>query len=66
MSSARKQPETLSTDAPPGPLRPENQQLLEFLEKFMAEPDDLGEAWWDDFERWLRENRVRFRPPKDP
>lgn len=44
---------------------PANQRLLEFLKKFMAEPDDRGPAWWDGFEADLREDRVRFRGPFD-
>jgi len=42
-------------------LRPENRRALELLEAWMAEPDDLGEAWWDDFERELRQHRFSLR-----
>ena len=43
------------------PLSPQNQRLLAFLEKFLAEPDELGDAWWDEFRDWLKKNPVRFR-----
>jgi antitoxin YefM len=39
----------------------QKQQLSELLEAWYAEPDDLGDAWWDDFERELRENRFKMR-----
>jgi hypothetical protein len=44
-------------------LRPENRRALELLEAWMAEPDDLGEAWWDDFERELQQHRLSLREP---
>lgn len=39
----------------------QKQQLSALLEAWYAEPDDLGAAWWDDFERELRENRFKLR-----
>jgi len=35
------------------------------LEKLAAKPDDLGDAWWDEFQKSLRENRLKFRKPLD-
>jgi len=46
-------------------LSPNNRRLLAFLEELAAKPDDLGDAWWDEFEKSLRENRLRFRRPQD-
>ena len=42
-------------------LRPENRRALNLLEAWMAEPDDLGEAWWDDFEHELQQHRFSLR-----
>jgi hypothetical protein len=37
--------------------------LLAFLEEFMKTPDEMGEAWWDEFRDFLRKNPVRFGRP---
>lgn len=42
-------------------LRPENQRALDLLEAWMAEPDDLGQTWWEDFERDLQQHRFSLR-----
>lgn len=42
-------------------LRPENQRALDLLAAWMAEPDELGEAWWEDFERELQQHRLSLR-----
>jgi len=34
---------------------------LTLLEKWMSEPDDKGDAWWDEFEEELRQNRFTLR-----
>ena len=47
------------------PLRPENERLLAFLEAFMAQPDDLGEEWWEEFRADLRRNRLKLRRTQD-
>ncbi len=39
----------------------QKQQQLALLEAWYAEADDLGEAWWDEFEQELRENRFKLR-----
>lgn len=41
-------------------IRTQNEQALQLLEKWLAEPDDLGDAWWDEFEAELRQNRLTF------
>jgi hypothetical protein len=42
-------------------IRRRNQEARELLRQWMAEPDDLGDEWWDEFEQELRANRVTFR-----
>ncbi|MBN1316583.1 MAG: hypothetical protein JXA42_13990 [Anaerolineales bacterium] len=41
-------------------LRPQNRLALELLQEWMEEPDDLGEAWWEAFDRELS-HRLSFR-----
>jgi hypothetical protein len=47
-------------ESPKTPLGPHNRRLLAFLEKLAAKPDDLGDAWWDEFRESLRKNPVRL------
>jgi hypothetical protein len=42
-------------------LRPENRRLLILLKELAAKPDELGAGWWDEFEKTLRETRMRVR-----
>ena len=51
--------------SPKKALHPNNRRLLAFLEKLASRPDELGDAWWDEFRKSLRENRLRFRSPQD-
>lgn len=46
---------------PESKLPPQNQRALALLNAWMSEPDDLGDAWWDEFERDLAKHRLRFR-----
>ncbi len=39
-------------------IRPENKKLIELLVKWVQEPDEMGEVWWDSFERDLTLSRV--------
>jgi hypothetical protein len=41
-------------------IRPENLRALELLDAFLAEPDDVGDAWWADFEQDLQEHRFNI------
>jgi len=41
-------------------IRAQNEKALKLLHEWMAEPDDMGEAWWDEFEAELRQNRLTF------
>jgi hypothetical protein len=42
-------------------LRLQNQHALALLCDWLAEPDDLGQAWWANFEQDLRHHRLAFR-----
>jgi len=46
---------------PEAALSPQNRRALALLEEWYSEPDDLGEAWWTEFEQELRQNRLTFR-----
>jgi hypothetical protein len=61
MAAAPRQPEEMPRQAQAAVrLSPQNQRLLAFLDRFLAEPDELGDAWWDEFRDWLKKNPVRF------
>lgn len=47
-------------ESPKKRLSPNNRRLLAFLEKLAATPDDLGNAWWDEFRESLRKNPIRL------
>jgi hypothetical protein len=38
-------------------LRSQNQRALALLRAWQNQSDELGQAWWDDFERDLAEHR---------
>ena len=45
--------------APPeADLRPQNYRALALLEAWMAEPDDMGNEWWDAFEQDVQQHRL--------
>lgn len=46
---------------PEAALSPPNRQALALHEAWYAEPDDLGQEWWAEFEEELRQNRLNFR-----
>ena len=41
-------------------LSTKNRALLAFLEELKATPDDMGEQWWAEFDKELREDRLSF------
>ena len=45
------------SDAVPN-VRPENRHALALLEEWMSEPDDRGEHWWAQFEKYVRNQRL--------
>ena len=45
-------------------LRPENQRALALLGEWLAEPDSLGEGWWDAFEHDLEQHRFSIDDPE--
>jgi hypothetical protein len=49
-----------SSDAEP--MNTRNAELIQLLDRFTNEPDDLG-AKWDDFDLFRRNNPVVFRRP---
>lgn len=61
--------ERLEPDTPPSPVKgdedtflpQQNQVALKLLESWVVEPDEMGQAWWDDFEQFLKENRFSLR-----
>jgi hypothetical protein len=44
----------------PRGLSPQNRRLLAFLERFRKTPDEMGDAWWDEFRDFLKKNPVRL------
>jgi hypothetical protein len=45
---------------PSSGIRPQNLQLLAVLNEWYNSPDELGDAWWDEFERDVRNNRLEI------
>jgi hypothetical protein len=43
-------------------LRPQNRKLLEWLDSWLATPDNRGEEWWNGFEDDLRNHRTTSTP----
>ncbi|MCC6905990.1 MAG: hypothetical protein IT326_09125, partial [Anaerolineae bacterium] len=39
-------------------LRPQNARLLALLDEWDANPDDTPAEWWDDFQAFLKANRL--------
>lgn len=35
-------------------MRPENEQAIELIEEWFADPDDLGEEFWAEYEEDLK------------
>lgn len=50
-----------STVLPTTRLRPQNRHALAILQAWLDEPDDLGDDWWDAFERDLEKHRFSVR-----
>jgi hypothetical protein len=47
-------------------LRPQNRQALALLQSWMAEPDDLNDEWWGEFEQELKRYRFAARDVESP
>lgn len=47
-------------------LRAANCEALLLLADWLSEPDDLGDGWWDAFERELRNYRFSLGGPPRP
>ncbi len=46
----------------PARLRSQNRKLLDWLDSWLATPDDRGEHWWAEFQADLDNHRMTFRP----
>jgi antitoxin (DNA-binding transcriptional repressor) of toxin-antitoxin stability system len=42
-------------------LLPKNRRALEIMREWLSEPDEHDEAWWDEFNAELAQNRFTFR-----
>ena len=42
-------------------LSARNRAAIEWLDKWMSTPDDMGEEWWAEFEAELKANRFKLR-----
>ena len=55
-------PKTTRRTAPPRKrLSAKNRAAIKLLDEWMSKPDDMGEEWWAEFEKDLRENRFTLR-----
>ena len=41
-------------------VAPQHERILALLKQWEAEPDDTLPSWWDEFDKFLAENRVSF------
>ena len=54
-------------DSSPGPrtatkpLSARNRAAIWLMDEWMATPDDKGEEWWAEFDRFFKANRFRLR-----
>jgi hypothetical protein len=39
---------------------PQDRRLLAFIKRLRAEPDQMGDVWWDEFRDFLRKHPVRL------
>jgi len=50
-----------SAAMPMADVRPQNRRALALLNTWMSEADDLGDKWWNEFERNQRAHRFSLR-----
>ncbi len=43
---------------------PQHERIKALLREWQEHPDDTPDQWWDEFEEFLKENRVNF-PERD-
>lgn len=43
-----------------GETRPLNRAALDWLDRWLSTPDTMGSAWWEAFERELREHPIEL------
>lgn len=46
-------------------LSKKNRQLLAFVHKLMSTTDEMGQEWWDEFEKQLEADRLNFDRDQD-
>jgi len=46
-----------------GELKPLNRAALDWLDRWLSTPDTMGAAWWEEFERELREHPIELGEP---
>jgi hypothetical protein len=44
-------------------IRPQNERMLALLDEWEAHPDETPDEWWDDFQAFLRANRLNLIQP---
>jgi predicted DNA-binding antitoxin AbrB/MazE fold protein len=47
-----------------GADQPQHERISALLTKWAAEPDDTSDEWWDEFDAFLKANRLNF-PERD-
>ena len=61
-TARRAKPKSVARRAVEPRLRPQNKELLHWLDSWLATADDHSQAWWAEFEADLQRRRVTFRP----
>lgn len=46
-------------------IAPRRRELLRWLAEDARKPDELGEKWWDEFEAFLSEHRLKIGESTD-
>jgi len=60
MSDTRTDETEGSTDVDMDSIAPRRRELLRWLAEDARKPDEMGEKWWDDFEAFLRDHRLKL------
>ena len=42
-------------------LNAKNRAAIKLLDEWMSQPDDMGEEWWNEYMKQLKENRFTIR-----
>lgn len=60
MSDTKTEQAGGDTGADMDSIAPRRGELLRWLAEDARKPDELGEKWWDEFEAFLREHRLKI------